>query len=81
MMTGHKPQIPITFHLNLVRDQDSRCINEEFCKDLLPHSHYKNDCQNEKFRTHSKNAIFREILNQENATLRVHSTIYKIQQE
>ena len=48
MLTGHKPEIQLTFHLNLVRNQDKKCINQELCNNLLPLTHYNSDFQNEK---------------------------------
>ena len=55
MITGQKPRISITFHLNLTRDKNNICINKKFCKDLSPHSHHDNECQKENFRKHIPN--------------------------
>ena len=81
MITGQKPRIPITFHLNLSRDKDSLCKNNDFCKRLPPHSHYNNDYQNEKFRHHVPNEICKSFLEREEIMLRIHSSIHKNQQE
>ena len=75
ILFGTKPQIPLSLKLGLLRDNQKKCTSE-YCRNLQPHFHSDETCNNKKIEKLIQNRLSNEMLKQKNTFITIYSKTY-----
>ena len=76
IVSGTKPQVPMTLKLGILRDKNKHC-KSEFCDGLQSHTHNENNLLNQSLKRLLRPQLSDEPLERENEFKRIHLSTYQ----